>query len=409
MLTYNIDTADGLVNGAVGQLKKLEYCFVKGLNNKEVKRIWLEVSNPNDIGKEKRRQCIRYTIQNKMGLLWTPIERVKKAVYRSNNDAISVARNQFSDILAEAMTFHKSQGATFQEAAIGFKRNLTRPIQYVALSRVTSIQGLYILGEYKAPLPPREDDLILQELKRLKGNSILPKYAFLHQHNNPNTLQIMYHNVQSLNAHYEDIAADPCVINSNILLFAETWTVVGDKFAFGHFDDYHLVSHHSRRKPSGVSIYIKKQLSSMVDEVEMFPNYETGVYVMVVNFKTKGGQPFITPYLTEDVPFEVTPCYPELNDTPEEIIGTFETGHLKRIVGLQNCCRMDTVLYVWPHTFYTMKRRSHRKLDSYLQMKPLRHSPYQDEKFFTSLKELLGEEDWVRELLKNGRGEPFDE
>ncbi|GFT44846.1 ATP-dependent DNA helicase PIF1 [Trichonephila clavipes] len=78
MLTYNIDTADGLVNGAVGQLKKLEYCFIKGSNNQEVKRIWLEFSNPNDIGKEKRRQCIRYTIQNKMGLLWTPIERVKK-------------------------------------------------------------------------------------------------------------------------------------------------------------------------------------------------------------------------------------------------------------------------------------------------------------------------------------------
>ncbi|GFX05154.1 uncharacterized protein TNCV_1958101 [Trichonephila clavipes] len=97
----------------------------------------------------------------------------------------------------------------------------------------------------------------------------------------------MYHNVQSLNAHYEDIAADPCVMNSNILVFAETWTVVGDKFAFDHFDHYHLVSHHSRRNPSGVSIYIKKQLSSMVDEVEMFPNYETGVHVMVVNFKTK--------------------------------------------------------------------------------------------------------------------------
>ncbi|GFU07681.1 uncharacterized protein TNCV_826641 [Trichonephila clavipes] len=76
-------------------------------------------------------------------------------------------------------------------------------------------------------------------------------------------------------------------MNSNILLFTETWTVVGDKFAFDHFDHYHLVSHHARRKPSGVSIYIKKQLSSMVNEVETFPNYETGVHVMVVNFKTK--------------------------------------------------------------------------------------------------------------------------
>ncbi|GFY32664.1 hypothetical protein TNCV_674191 [Trichonephila clavipes] len=63
---------------------------------------------------------------------------------------------------------------------------------------------------------------------------------------------------------------------------------------------------------------------------------------MVQFERTEGGQPFLTPYLTEDVPFEVTSCYPELNDTPEEIIGTFETGQLKRIVRLENCCRMST-------------------------------------------------------------------
>ncbi|GFS87859.1 hypothetical protein TNCV_4081031 [Trichonephila clavipes] len=71
----------------------------------------------------------------------------------------------------------------------------------------------------------------------------------------------------------------------------------------------------------------------------------------------------------------------------------------------------DTILCVWPYTqtFWAMKRRhpNHWKLNSYLQMKPLRHSP--DKKVFTKLNDLLGEEDWVRELLKNGSGEPFDE
>ncbi|GFV04941.1 hypothetical protein TNCV_4476591 [Trichonephila clavipes] len=46
----------------------------------------------------------------------------------------------------------------------------------------------------------------------------------------------------------------------------------------------------------------------------------------------------------------------------------------------------DTLLCVWPYTqtFWTMKRRNpnHWKLDSYLQMKPLRHSP--DKKVFTN-------------------------
>ncbi|GBM96433.1 hypothetical protein AVEN_133800-1 [Araneus ventricosus] len=103
-----------------------------------------------------------------------------------------------------------------------------------------------------------------QEMKRLKANSNIPKFAFLHRHNEPNTLQILYHNVQSLHAHYEDIAADPCMMNSNILLFAETWTVFKDKFQLDRFDYYHLSSNPTKRKPSGVSIYIKNKLHYMV-------------------------------------------------------------------------------------------------------------------------------------------------
>ncbi|GBN96648.1 hypothetical protein AVEN_237176-1 [Araneus ventricosus] len=123
-------------------------------------------------------------------------------------------------------------------------------------------------------------------MKRLKENSIIHKYAFLHQHNDHQTIQIMYHNIQSLNAHYEDIAANPCNMNSDILLFAETWTVVKDKFLLNNFD-HHLVSHHSQRKPSGVSVYLKKNLMPFLEDVEKFPNYDTGVHVMVLNFKTK--------------------------------------------------------------------------------------------------------------------------
>ncbi|GBM59807.1 hypothetical protein AVEN_154362-1, partial [Araneus ventricosus] len=149
------------------------------------------------------------------------------------------------------------------------------------------MQGLYRLGQYTEPPTPKEEDPIFQEMNRLKENSIIPKYAFLHQHNDPHTLQIMYHNVQSLNAHYEDIAADPCTMNSDILLFAETWTIVKDEFPLNNFHHHHLFSHHSRRKPSGVSVYVKKKLMPLVEDVEKFPNYDTGVHVMVLNFKTK--------------------------------------------------------------------------------------------------------------------------
>ncbi|GFT76338.1 hypothetical protein TNCV_564891 [Trichonephila clavipes] len=119
-----------------------------------------------------------------------------------------------------------------------------------------------------------------------------------------------------------------------------------------------------------------------------------------VGFFYKQNHPFITPHVTEDgiVPFEA------MRDSilPEII------SHYPKLT----LTYYDTLLYVWPYTqtFWTMKRRhpNHWKLDAYLQMKPLRYSP--DKKVFTSLNDLLlGEEDWVRELLKNGSGEPFDE
>ncbi|GFW11222.1 hypothetical protein TNCV_5132331 [Trichonephila clavipes] len=72
----------------------------------------------------------------------------------------------------------------------------------------------------------------------------------------------------------------------------------------------------------------------------------------------------------------------------------------------------DTILCLVLHSNilnHETRNSNHWKLDSYLQIKPLRHSPSQDKKIFTSLNELLGEEDWVQELLKNDSGEPFDE
>ena len=43
------------------------------------------------------------------------------------------------------MTIHKSQGGTFNEIVYEYQRTHSLPLLYVALSRVTSIEGLYIV------------------------------------------------------------------------------------------------------------------------------------------------------------------------------------------------------------------------------------------------------------------------
>ncbi|GIY49663.1 uncharacterized protein CDAR_29401 [Caerostris darwini] len=177
--------------------------------------------------------------------------------------------------------------------AVGVLHNIEyctakKGLSYVALSHVTSAARLYILNNYTPPPPPpHKDDPILQELKRLRERSIVKKFKFLRKHCDPNTLQIMYHNVQPLSAHYDDIEAGPCFMNSDILLLSETWTILRDTFELNGFDHHHLVSDLSWRRPSGGSIYIKHHFKPLVESNEMFTNQDLGIHVLVANFKTK--------------------------------------------------------------------------------------------------------------------------
>ena len=57
-------------------------------------------------------------------------------------------------MLAWACTVHKVQGLSLQQAVISFKlftqRNFNNCQMYVALSRVTSLNGLFLTGEFKS-------------------------------------------------------------------------------------------------------------------------------------------------------------------------------------------------------------------------------------------------------------------
>lgn len=53
---------------------------------------------------------------------------------------------QFSIKLAFACTTHKAQGMTTSASAVSLKHIFEHWMAYVALSRVTSLSGLYILG-----------------------------------------------------------------------------------------------------------------------------------------------------------------------------------------------------------------------------------------------------------------------
>ncbi|XP_044592819.1 ATP-dependent DNA helicase pfh1-like [Cotesia glomerata] len=144
MITTNIDVSDGLANGATGKLIFIEY------NDKgEIGRLWLEFPESPKIGEKLRRKAAASIQKNNLHPLAVPIDRRTSSIPLVPNKTVIVKRNHFPLVSACAMTIHKSQGATFGEIVYEYDKSHVQQLLYVALSRVTSINGLYLVSKKK--------------------------------------------------------------------------------------------------------------------------------------------------------------------------------------------------------------------------------------------------------------------
>ena len=74
MITNNLNTEDGLVNGVIGSLMQIDY-----LDNNEVLRVWLEFENEST-GKQARQAVNQYCCQHNIPSNWVPINFLKHCV-----------------------------------------------------------------------------------------------------------------------------------------------------------------------------------------------------------------------------------------------------------------------------------------------------------------------------------------
>ena len=218
ILTYNVDTCDGLTNGARGELLGI----IRDLKGNIVKMI--VKFEKDSIGREKRRNYPDIQRKYPGG---TSIEKINFSfsISKSKKTIINTANViQFPLKLAFACTAHKVQGSTVpkpQKLIINTNDAFGPAMIYVMLSRVCALSQIFILDEFDSTkmFPNLR---ALAELKRLNSIS---------QNENPTeweketaeALKIYSLNCRSLKKHYLDIISDDQLLKSDAILLQETW------------------------------------------------------------------------------------------------------------------------------------------------------------------------------------------
>ncbi|CAF4175172.1 unnamed protein product, partial [Rotaria sordida] len=145
MMTVNIDTEDGLVNGACGKLIMIDYGKLQKTNETVPCRLWIKFSEEK-AGRKSRANFHNVMRNRNIDLSLTPIEPVTRQINtRSTN--FKVERKQFPLVPCEAMTIYKSQGGTYEKVVVNLKKGMTRSELYVSCSRATKSSGLYLIGD----------------------------------------------------------------------------------------------------------------------------------------------------------------------------------------------------------------------------------------------------------------------
>ena len=135
MLTINIDVSDGLVNGARGQ-----FVHIVTNSNNDVTTVLVRFDN-EQVGAKACRNSQYHAMYPGA----VPVNTVEVVFLVKDRRGAEVTRLQFPLTLSWATTIHKVQGLTLEEIVVDMKGTRFNAGQiYVALSRVKTLNGLYI-------------------------------------------------------------------------------------------------------------------------------------------------------------------------------------------------------------------------------------------------------------------------
>ena len=189
-------------------------------SNGNVSTIYLKMDN-----KSAGLQAIRSDTYGSQHNL-VPIRRIEREISINSKSACSptIKRLQFPIILSWASTIHKVQRKTFQKVVVCydlFKQRTFNPGQiYVALSHVTSLDGLYLTGSYNRKAL-KVDQWATEQYDYMRKNC-----QFQRVEDDcsiaDNSLVVTLLNVRSLRKHSIDVSYDTSIMKSDIIAFTKT-------------------------------------------------------------------------------------------------------------------------------------------------------------------------------------------
>ncbi|XP_078336941.1 uncharacterized protein LOC144626544 [Crassostrea virginica] len=210
MLTRNICVEDGLVNGAMGFISNFEYKDKHPEN---------EVESVGVIFDSKVTGKIQGRVTPKGNLV--QIKRMEEDLREKNSK--SVVRHQFPLKLSWACTAHKVQGMTAKKVVVNLDRTFSPGQAYVAMSRVTSKDGLFIETNNETVLQKKIYADLDVKLALLRMQKYLSDGNFENSVEIGNHKSILLLNVQSLRAHFQEVISDSRLTSADLICLTETW------------------------------------------------------------------------------------------------------------------------------------------------------------------------------------------
>ena len=254
-ITKNVCVSDGLANGVTGRVVS----FVE--QNGQVSRILIKCDSPN-AGHSHRSACSYCRHSGTICLT-----RENDCNDRDESQTISnIGGKQFPLRLSWAMTIHKAQGSTVDVIVVSSKDLFCSGMGYTALSRVRTIEGLFLIDlHFDKFYCDEKVEKILSQMKPMDKQLCVFR-------DGSEFVNILFHNIEGLSSNFKALTSHYMTKKAHLICLAETWLENNNRKNELEIADYKLI-HRTRyesfsathrihsMKRGGIGIYIRNNIS----------------------------------------------------------------------------------------------------------------------------------------------------